>query len=160
MKIFLFFVTAIYLLIGIANSQTTVNGISANGSTWNITYRDNVTFDDYETAITSNGSTNLAGAATDAPWWGGTTADTASNFATALYNADNNLTNVRFAYKSGSFLNTDIVYYASNSSTDFDAQNASSSYAISAVEVPAPLPILGILPVVGFLKRMRKRQHA
>ena len=127
MKIFLFFVTAIYLLIGIANSQTTVNGISANGSTWNITYRDNVTFDDYETAITSNGSTNLAGAATDAPWWGGTTADTASNFATALYNADNNLTNVRFAYKSGSFLNTDIVYYASNSSTDFETSQLEAS---------------------------------
>ena len=160
MKIFLFFVTAIYLLIGIANSQTTVNGISANGSTWNITYRNDVTFDDYETDISSNGSTNLAGGTIDAPWWGGTTADTASNFATALYNADNNLTNIRFAYKTGNFLNTDIVYYASNSATDIAAQNASANYAISAVEVPAPLPILGILPVVGFLKRMRKRQRS
>ena len=155
MKIFLFFAAAIYLLIGIANSQTT-----ANGSTWNITYRDNVTFDDYETAITSNGSTNVAGAAIDAPWWGNDTSTVAGNFATALYNADNSTNNVRFAYKSGNFLNTDIVYYSSYSSDDFAAQNASSSYAISAVEVPAPLPILGILPVVGFLKRMRKRQRA
>ena len=160
MKIFLFFASAIYLLIGIANSQTTVNGISANGSTWNITYRDNVTFDDYETAITSNGSTNLAGAATDAPWWGNDTSTVAGNFATALYNADNSTNNVRFAYKSGNFLNTDIVYYSSYAADDIAAQNASSSYAISAVEVPAPLPILGILPVVGFLKRMRKRQRA
>ena len=160
MKIFLFFVTAIYLLIGIANSQTTVNGISANGSTWNITYRDNVTFDDYETAITSNGSTNLAGAAIDAPWWGNDTSTVAGNFATALYNADNSTNNVRFAYKISNFLNTDIVYYSSYSADDIAAQNTSASYAISAVEVPAPLPILGILPVVGFLKRMRKRQRA
>ena len=159
MKIFLFSVTAIHLLVGIANSQTTVNGITANGSIWNITYRDNVTFDDYETAISSNGSTNLAGNSIAAPWWDNNST-AANNFATALYNADNSLNNLRFSYKSGNFLGTDIVYYASYSGSDIAAQNASANYAISAVEVPAPLPILGILPVVGFLKRMRKRQRA
>ena len=160
MKFYLFFAMLISMLMGIANSQTTVNGISADGSVWNITYRNNVSFDDYETDITSNGSTNLAGASIDAPWWGNDTSTVAGNFATALYNADNNLTNIRFAYKTGNFLNTDIVYYASYSETDIAAQSSSASYAISAVEVPAPLPILGILPVVGFLKRMRKRQRA
>ena len=137
-----------------------MNGVSANGSIWNITYRDSVKFDDVETAITSNGSTNLAGATIDAPWWGNDTSTVAGNFATALYNADNSTNNVRFAYKISNFLNTDIVYYSSYSADDIAAQNTSASYAISAVEVPAPLPILGILPVVGFLKRMRKRQRA
>lgn len=45
-------------------------------------------------------------------------------------------------------------------STSLLPPGAPTNYAVSAVAVPAPLPILGILPVVGFLKRMRKRQHS
>ena len=159
MRILITFVSFAIVLLGSTNAQTTLNGISANGSTYNVTYRDNVTFDDFETAISSNGSTNLGGDSIAAPWWNNNST-AANNFATALYNADNSLNNLRFSYKSGNFLGTDIVYYASYQGSDIDAQSAPASYAISAVEVPAPLPILGILPVVGFLKRMRKRQRA
>ena len=44
------------------------------------------------------------GASIDAPWWQGDTATVAGNFATALYNADNSTNNVRFAWKTGKFL--------------------------------------------------------
>ena len=56
-----------------------------------------------------------------------------------------------------------MVAYRDTSTTDLTLATqaqAGQNYAISAVAVPAPLPILGILPVVGFLKRMRKRQRA
>ena len=65
-------------------------------------------------------------------------------------------TDLRFAFDSGA----NAFYYTSNGGLGFDAPGDSANYAISAVAVPAPLPILGILPVVGFLKRMRKRQRA
>ena len=159
MRTFITFVSFIIILVGNANAQIIIPSLEVGGNQYDITYREGVSFDDYETAISSNGSTNLAGNSIAAPWWDNNST-AANNFATAMYNADNDLNNLRFSYKSGNFLGTDIVYYASYSGSDIAAQNASANYAISAVEVPAPLPILGILPVVGFLKRMRKRQRA
>jgi len=140
MKIFITFVTTLVLAIT-ANAQTTVQA-TVSGQAYDVTYRTGVVFDDYETTID------------DAPWWNNN-ATTANSFATAV-----NVNGLRFAHKTGTVFGTAAVYYATNSTNDVAAQNASSDYAISAVAVPAPLPILGILPVVGFLKRMRKRQRA
>ena len=153
MKTFIFFVISLALVIGSANSQTTVNGVSAGGYLYNITYRDNVTFSDYQTAMSSNGSTNFAGNSVKAPWWQGS----AKDFADAM-----DVSNVRFAYDTVDIGGVDYALYmtTNNAGSQASSPTASASYAISAVEVPAPLPILGILPVVGFLKRMRKRQRA
>ena len=84
-------------------------------------------------------------------------------WATALYNADNNLTGVRFAYDELTIASTDYALYydqANGNSNQAVLQNANGSYAIGATLVPAPFPILGILPVAGFLRRMRRRQKA
>ncbi len=153
MKIFIFFVISLAIVIGSANSQTTVNGVSAEGYLYNITYRNNVTFSDYQAAMSSNGSTNFNGDTVKAPWWQGS----AKSFADAM-----DVSNVRFAYDTLNIGGTDYALYMTTDSANSQASSpdATASYAISAVEVPAPLPILGILPVVGFLKRMRKRQRS
>ena len=134
-----FFVSA----FSFANAQTTLSNITVNGQNYDITYRTGVVFDDYETTID------------DAPWYGNNNVSLASDFAVAA-----NVNDLRFAYKTDQVFGNDAVFYATSSDSDVALQSASADYAISAVAVPAPLPILGILPVVGFLKRMRKRQRA
>ncbi|MDA7680819.1 hypothetical protein N8603_00375 [Verrucomicrobiales bacterium] len=88
------------------------------------------------------------------PWWNDSSL--AQSFAQAT-----SVRNVHYAYQTWSSF---VDYQKSNSSGGSVAGTWSTSstfkYAVSAVAVPAPLPILGILPVVGFLKRMRKRQRA
>ena len=158
MRIFIIFVS-LFFLIGFAKAQSTLSSIVVDGQQYDITYRNNVTFDDYEGTIlgTDPGTSQV-------PWWSASNA-TANSFATAVYNADNTDNNIRFAHKTDTLFGTAAVYaseYNSGSAlqTNVYAQNASGNYAVSAVAVPAPLPILGILPVVGFLKRMRKRQRS
>ncbi|MDB4737555.1 hypothetical protein OAF75_01830 [Verrucomicrobiales bacterium] len=141
------------------HAQTTLSAIVVDGQQYDITYRDSVVFDNYETAISSNGSGGSA-----APWWNASNA-TANAFATAVYNSNNSLNNIRFAHKTATVFETEALYASTYNGgaalqTNVYAQNATGNYAISAVAVPAPLPILGILPIVGFLKRMRKRQRA
>ena len=141
MRIFISSAIFLVLALSFANAQTTLSNITVNGQAYDITYRTGVDFATYETTID------------DAPWWQGS----AKSFADAA-----NVNNLRFAYDTLTIGGTDYVLYmdSSNASTQSAAYNDSSDYAISAVAVPAPLPILGILPVVGFLKRMRKRQRA
>ena len=141
MRIFISSAIFLVLALSFANAQTTLSNITVNGQAYDITYRTGVDFATYETTID------------DAPWWQGS----AKSFADAA-----NVNNLRFAYDTLTIGGTDYVLYmdSSNASTQSSAYNDSSDYAISAVAVPAPLPILGILPVVGFLKRMRKRQRA
>ena len=141
MRIFISSAIFLVLALSFANAQTTISNITVNGQAYDITYRTGVDFSTYETTID------------DAPWWQGS----AKSFADAA-----NVNNLRFAYDTLTIGGTDYVLYmdSSNASTQSAAYNDSSDYAISAVAVPAPLPILGILPVVGFLKRMRKRQRA
>ena len=141
MRIFISLAIFLVLALSFANAQTTLSNITVNGQAYDITYRTGVDFATYETTID------------DAPWWQGS----AKSFADAA-----NVNNLRFAYDTLTIGGTDYVLYmdSSNASTQSAAYNDSSDYAISAVAVPAPLPILGILPVVGFLKRMRKRQRA
>ena len=94
----------------------------------------------------------------DMPWWGSSA--TAQSFANAT-----NVNNVYYGYENfaGFGLNA-VFYHKSNGNGGSTSATADVSdninYAVSAVAVPAPLPILGIVPVVGFLQRMRKRQHA
>jgi len=147
MKIFLIFATLVGFIVS-AQAQTTVN-ITVNGQAYDVTYRTGVTFAAYESTVD------------DATWWTGDPADgaTASAFATAM-NSAHSLGNIRFGYNTRNILSTDVVDYAISSGGDLAAVSSSADYAISAVAVPAPLPILGILPVVGFLKRMRRRQKA
>ena len=92
------------------------------------------------------------------PWWNDSSQ--AQSFAQAT-----SVRNVHYAYQTSSFFGLNYVdFQKSNSSGGSVAGTYSTSstfqFAVSAVAVPAPLPILGILPVVGFLKRMRKRQRA
>ena len=163
MRKFITFVSFIVILVGTAHAQTTRSAILVDGQQYDVTFRNGVTFDAYETEISSNGSRDLSNNQIAAPWWNASPT-AAQDFAQALYNANNADSNIRFAHKSANIFGTDAIYAAtydgSTLLTDVYAQNASSNYAISAVAVPAPLPILGILPVVGFLKRMRKRQRA
>ena len=71
---------------------------------------------------------------------------------------------LQLAFDEITFTTPDYALYSSNATTLGNDLNVDTSalgdYAVSAVAVPAPLPILGILPVVGFLKRMRRRQKA
>lgn len=126
------------LFVVVTSKAATLSNVTVGGQAYDITYHNSVTFNAYETTID------------DAPWWGnGTTAQTWANAA--------NTNDLRFAFDSST---TNAFYYTNNGGLGFDAKSASANYAVSAVAVPAPLPILGILPVVGFLKRMRKRQRA
>ena len=131
-------ITIVSLFLLLVNSKAaTLSNVTVSGQAYDITYLNSTTF-------SANSST-----IDDAPWWGnGTTAQTWANAA--------NTADLRFAFDSGA----NAFYYTSNGGLGFDAPGDSANYAISAVAVPAPLPILGILPVIGFLKRMRKRQRA
>jgi hypothetical protein len=139
MKIFITFVLTLVLAISV--NAATLSNITVNGQAYDITYTDGTTFG-------ANSST-----IDDAPWW----QDSAKAFADAA-----DTTDLRFAYDTIIIGGVDYALYmdSSNSTSQAALQTASANYAISAVAVPAPLPILGILPVVGFLKRMRKRQRA
>ena len=165
MRTFITFVSFIIILVGAANAQTTVSGVTVNGTYWDITY-DTGTFDSFQSAITTTAgnSTSLGEGSIAAPWWDQNASyPTYSQFATGLYNSNNALTNVRFAFKEYENLvgATDYVNFGTQGGgTELTSSEVSAIYAIKAVQVPAPLPILGILPVVGFLKRMRKRQRA
>ena len=118
-----------------------LSNITVDGQAYDITFHNDTTFDNYQTTID------------DAPWWNN--GSLAQTWATAA-----NTANLRFAYEEQNFGGTDFNLYATTGGSANSASNAVGNYAVSAVAVPAPLPILGILPVVGFLKRMRKRQRA
>ena len=134
-----FVITLFSLLCVVVSAKAaTLSNVTVDGQAYDITYHDSVTFNTYETTID------------DAPWWGNST--TAQTWANAASTND-----LRFAFDSSA---SNAFYYTNNGGIGFDGKSTSANYAVSAVAVPAPLPILGILPVVGFLKRMRKRQRA
>ena len=139
MRIFIIFVSA--LILSVSVNAATLSNITVSGQAYDITYHNSTTFDTYQTTID------------DAPWWQGS----AKAFADAA-----DTTGLRFAYDTIIIGGVDYALYmdSANSTSQAALQTASADYAVSAVAVPAPLPILGILPVVGFLKRMRKRQRA
>ena len=148
MRIFIIFVSLFLTSIFVSNAQTTVNNVNVGGTLYDIQYTTD-TFSNLAAGIESNAT----------EWWGNE--GVAKSFADATYAVDNNLTSLRFAYGNlpigsgyAQFVTQD------NAGDQYALSSQSASYAISAVAVPAPLPILGILPVVGFLKRMRKRQRA
>ena len=150
MKIFLIIATLFGFLVS-SHAQTTVRVTLSNSEIWDVVYRDSVTFSAYETTID------------DAPWWNNNDDISGAGWATALYNANNSLTGIRFAYDTLAIAGNDYALYydqtnGSNSHANLDAQSA--SYAVRATQVPAPFPILGSLPVGGFLKRMRRRHKA
>ena len=124
-------------------STTTVN---IEGQSYTVTYN-NISYDGNESEFNDS----------DMPWWGSSA--TAQSFANATV-----INNVYYGYENfaGFGLNA-VYYYKSNGSGGSISSNAdvndNINYAVSAVAVPAPLPVLGIIPVVGFLKRMRKRQE-
>ena len=135
MRFFITFVSLIFIVV--SAKAATLSNVTVGGQAYDITYLNSTTF-------SANSST-----IDDAPWWGnGTTAQTWANAA--------NTADLRFAFDSGA----NAFFYTSNGGLGFSAPGDTANYAVSAVAVPAPLPILGILPVVGFLKRMRKRQRA
>ncbi len=140
MKIIITFVSTLILAFSV--NAATLSNVTVSGQAYDITYLDSVTFNAQQTTID------------DAPWWN--SGSLAQTWATAANTAD-----LRFAYEEQTFGGTEYNLYKTTAGTSLnDASTNSGNYAVSAVAVPAPLPILGILPVVGFLKRMRKRQRA
>ena len=139
MRIFITFVSTLILLVSV--NAATLSNVTVDGTVYDITYTNSTTFGANSATID------------DAPWWQGS----AKAFADA---ADTN--GLRFAYDTIIIGGVDYALYmdSANSTSQAALQTATADYAVSAVAVPAPLPILGILPVVGFLKRMRKRQRA
>ena len=139
MRIFITFVST--LILSVSVNAATLSNVTVNGQAYDITYTNSTTFGANSDTID------------DAPWWQGS----AKAFADA---ADTN--GLRFAYDTIIIGGVDYALYmdSANATSQAASQTASADYAVSAVAVPAPLPILGILPVVGFLKRMRKRQRA
>ena len=136
MKFVITFMSLFFIVV--SSKAATLSNVTVSGQAYDITYHNDVTFSTYEPTIDA------------AQWWGdGATAQTWANAA--------NTNDLRFAFDSSA---SNAFYYTNNGGLGFDAKSASANYAVSAVAVPAPLPILGILPVVGFLKRMRKRQRA
>ena len=134
-------IVSLYVLIVSAKAATLAD-IYVNNIRYNITYETGVTFNSQQSTID------------DAPWWD--SGSLAQTWATAADTAG-----IRFAYEEQTFGGTEFNLYKTTAGTSLnDASTNTGNYAVSAVEVPAPLPILGILPVVGFLKRMRKRQRA
>ena len=143
MKIFTILIAFLLATLSLLNAQTTLSNVTVNGSAWDITYRSSVDFDTYQTTID------------DARWW--QDSGIAKNFADGA-----NTNNLRFAYDTITIGGSDYALYMDNQNNGSQAalESSNGNYAVSAVAVPSPLPILGILPVVGFLKRMRKRQRA
>ena len=147
MKIFLIFATALGFIVS-AYSQTTTVRLTVGSDLYDVVYRDNVTFSDYQTTIDD-----------DTYFWN--SGSNSAGLAAAAYSYDTDLADLRFAYEvvpsAGNYL---AKYNDGSAQTAWEATSTTGKYAISATLVPAPFPILGILPVVGFLKRMRRRQKA
>ncbi len=140
-----FFVQLLILLISFTILSASTTSVNVGGQVYTVTYN-SITYDGNESEFNDS----------DMPWWG--SSPTAQSFANAT-----SVNNVYYGYENfvGFGLNA-VYYYKSDGSGGSTSSNADVSdninYAVSAVAVPAPLPILGIIPVVGFLKRMRKRQ--
>ena len=145
MRIFIA-ILSILILNDILVAQTTIRHTVA-GQQYDITYNTG-TYDSFESALDTNY------AADELPFW--LNESTATSFATSSHG----VAGLRFAFSESNFGGSDTVLYRDANGQGQVFQNASATYAIKAVAVPAPLPILGILPVVGFLRRMRKRQRA
>jgi hypothetical protein len=147
MRFLITFVSLIFLVVLNVNAQTTVSNVTVSGQNYDIQYNSG-SYDSLE------GSVNFSGIS---QWWGSEA--NAQSFADAT-----NVAGVRFAHGTTNISGVgDMVAYRDTTTSDLTLATqaqAGQNYAISAVAVPAPLPILGILPVVGFLKRMRKRQRA
>ena len=151
------FITIAFIMMTFSISAiavtSTLNNYYVGGQAYDITYNTNAdSFADLE-----NAGTNFASIS---QWWD--SAANAASFANGTHN--DKPAGLRFAFAESSFSGSATVLYHDASTSSGDSgqvfQTADSFYALSAVAVPAPLPILGILPVVGFLKRMRKRQRA
>ena len=133
----------LYFTIILADAATTT--ITVEGQQYTVTY-ETTRYDGNASQFKST------------QWWGDSS--TAKSFAKATSES-----NISYAFgKQSSFGVRWITSRTSNGSGGSSLNTFPDSfdipYAISSVAVPAPLPILGILPVVGFLKRMRKRQHS
>jgi hypothetical protein len=148
MKILLIFAALIGLNFA-SSAQTTIQFTidapgTENDGLWEATYNTG-TFDSFQASID------------DAPWWGNETL--AQSFASGA-----DVDNLKFAYAEITFTTPDYALYSDNNTTVGNNGNidtgTSAIYAVSATKVPAPFPILGILPVAGLLKRMRRRQRS
>ena len=146
MKIILIFATLLGLFATV-QAQTTVR-IDVNGQLYDLTYNST----DFDSILTTWGS--------DRPEWWETQDFNPTQWTTGLYNANNSLDDIRFVYSNPSIGGTTYALYKEHATANgvYGQTDATANYAISARIVPAPLPILGILPIIGFLKKMRRRQ--
>ena len=145
MRIIITFISLIFVTSTL-DAQTTIRH-TVGSQPYDITYNTG-TYDSFESDIDTNY------AAGNLPFW--LSEGTATSFATSGHG----VAGLRFPFSESVFSGSDTVLYRDANGQGQVLQSDSATYAIKAVAVPAPLPILGILPVVGFLKRMRKRQRA
>jgi len=140
MKIILI-IAALASLSAVLQAQELSKSVTVSGQEYTLYYRENVTYDDYESNI-------------EVSFWAGSSA-TAALWAEAAAVA-----NLRFAYDEYSFGGNPAINYRQDGDSGATGalQNATANYAIYANSAPAPIPLLGILPVVGFLRKMRKRK--
>ena len=115
-----------------------------NEGNWRFTYQTG-TYDSLENTINSNiNNGNI--------WWWGN-----SDNAETLANTTN-ISGLRFPYATGNVAGNDTIFSYATIGQLQVFQSSSGNYVINATQVPAPLPILGIIPIIGFLKKMRRRQ--
>ena len=144
MRFFLTLIGIIVISVLTSGAQELSKNITVSGQQYTLYYRENVTYDAYESDI-------------EVAFWQGDSA-TASAWAEAA-----EIANLRFAFLEFDFGGTPAINYRADGDSGAAgvAQNATANYAIYANSAPAPLPFLGVLPVFAFLRKMRKkiRQH-
>ena len=140
MKIFLIFATLLSFSLTV-EAQLLSKNITVSGQDYTLYYRESVTYDAYEANI-------------EVAFWEG------SSSTAALWAEASEIANLRFAYDEYDFGGSDAINYRvyNDSGAAGVLQSATSNYAIYANSAPAPIPLLGVLPVFAFLRKMRKKK--
>ena len=137
----------ILLALTLAAFHGTANAVmvtvTVDGQGYLLRYRTSVNYNAYESTIEA------------APWFGNNTGSgtNANAFAVAA--------GLRFAYGETTIAGNEYALYRTSGGTDAAAESTDgANYAVSATPVPGPLPLLGVLPFVGFLRKMRKKSQS
>ncbi len=136
-SLFLIFFTFIFINVGSAATTT----LYYDGTGYQVTYN-TTTFTADESSINS------------ATWWG--------KGEQSKKMADNSgINGLRFAYDKFTIGGNEYAAFRlrENNDSNLELVSDSANYAISAVTVPGPLPFLGLLPVMGVLRKMRRKQQ-
>lgn len=140
---FFFSLMSLFSILATANAATTI--VTVSEQQYTVTY-ESISYVGNESQFQST------------QWW--LNPVTAQSFAQA-----SSINGINYGYEESTGFGLSYLYSIRSNgvggSLAVSADTADTrNYAISAVAVPAPVPVLGILPILGFLKRMRMRQKA